>query len=83
MSRSKPIRCLYCSRCKAKHFIAGLCGSPKHFNVVVYGKTQTGNARCKCRTCGHRYVSGSERARRIAGKPGAILSNNCFTTELD
>jgi DNA-directed RNA polymerase subunit RPC12/RpoP len=77
MSRSKPVRRLYCAKCKAKFPFKN-----KHFNVVVVGKTDSGNAHIQCRTCGHRYTSGSERARRIAGKPGAILSNNCFTCEL-
>lgn len=83
MSRSKPTRRLYCSKCKAKHFMAAVCGSPKHFNVVVVGKSPSGAAYINCRTCGHRYTSSSERARRIAGKPGVPLSNNCFTCELD
>ncbi len=68
MSRSKPTRRLYCSRCKKKHFMAAVCGSPKHFNVVVIGRTDSGDAACRCKTCGYGYVTNSERGRRMAAK---------------
>lgn len=66
MSRSKPTRRLYCSRCKAKYFMAAVCGSPKHFNIIVRGRTASGAADCRCRTCGHTYITNSERGRRLA-----------------
>jgi hypothetical protein len=68
MSRSTPIRQLYCSRCKAKHFLAALCGEPKHFNVIVRGRTSSGAADCRCNTCGHTWISNSARGRRLASK---------------
>lgn len=64
MSRSKPTRRLYCSRCKTKY----RHGKPKHFNIIVRGRTLSGAADCRCATCGHTYTSNSERARDVAAK---------------
>lgn len=85
MSRSKPTRRLYCSRCKKKHFVAALCGSPKHFNVIVRGRTLSGAADCRCNTCGHTWKSNSECGRQLASKlwtpDEQILANSKVTDD--
>lgn len=63
MSRSKPTRRLYCSKCKAKH-----PWGRSHFNVMVLGRTLRGAAQCRCITCGHEYVTNSEHGRRKASR---------------
>ncbi len=67
MSRSKPTRRLYCAKCKAKHFMAAVCGSPKHFNVTVTGRTESGAATCRCGTC-------ADLSRSIAPKKRTVIA---------
>jgi len=48
--------------------MAAVRGNPKHFNVIVRFRTGSGAADCRCNSCGHTWISNSERGRRLASK---------------
>lgn len=75
MSQSTPICSLFCSRCKAEsrksigHYDRDHIRN--YLDVIVVGETRTGNAAlCKCRKCGHEYISKSRAAIRALRRLG-------------
>ena len=69
MSQSTPVCSLFCSRCKAesrkslRHYDRD--HSRNYLDIVVLSSARGGKAAlCKCRQCGHTYLSSSSAAKR-------------------
>lgn len=69
MGRSTPVRQLSCSKCRARDGVRVSferartgAGFPTWFNVVAVARVGSG-VQCRCRSCGHEYVSQSCAAR--------------------
>lgn len=66
MGRSGRTDKLRCSKCEKRDGLdynvarmKGGCPPITWRNVEVIGETKGGNAKCRCRTCGHTYTTGS------------------------
>lgn len=58
MGLSTPVRKLFCSKCKEKYW-----GKCRHFDIEVLGQKGEG-VECRCRQCGHKYITYSRAAFR-------------------
>lgn len=72
MSQSTPICFLFCSKCKRKDM-----RNPHHYDrdhsrnyldIEVLGPSGRLGIKCRCRRCGHEYVSTSAAGRRARNK---------------
>jgi len=69
MSQSTPVCALFCSKCKResakslRHYDRD--HTRNYLDIVVLGTARAGNAAlCKCKKCGHTYISSSMAAKR-------------------